>query len=476
MKKNKKISKRLCHDILNLDIKYAKALAVLVITLASDIQAKSVVELSLNPLYTYQYSSIYKTAANLSKEKGLTTTSSELLQLCLAHCPNRRRVRLQTDVTPIVRPYSPSLEQRQFVKISNTVIRGNKPISIGYPISCVNISLEDAWSLPLQQQIVPVAQTASRFAVSQIQNLIPLLKKQLGADLIINTTDSGYTNPSYLADLYEQSNLVCISRLRYGSKVYLPAANNNPLGAKSVYGDCFYLLNHSRIATGVSGKNKQPYEKLQTSLHEHPHDDYLELSATTSKGRALKIVLHRWNDLKMRSKKGHCMKHKPFDVVAVRVVDANTGQIVFQKDLFVCIFGKRKAEISLKEAYWDYRHRFDIEVAFRFNKQQLFFQDYDCEKMEHQQNWLLINQLANWLLYYAADEVEWIPRKWDTKQQSKQVSTDKLSIAKTHKAAQQFFSTFDMAPFQPKSTNKGRGNPKKHRPKFKVVKKADLAA
>lgn len=476
MKEKKIISKRLCHDILNLDIKYAKPLAVLVIALASDTQAKSVVELSLNPLYTYEYSSIYKTAANLSVDKGLAMTEKMLLKLCLEYCPQQSRVRLQTDVTPIIRPYSPSLAQRQFVKIANTVIRDNKPVSIGYPISCVNISLEGTWSLPLQQQIVPVEQTATRFAVGQIQSLVPILEKQLGANLIINTTDSGYTNPSYLADLYEQSNLVCISRLRYGSKVYLPAKDNTALGAKSIYGDCFYLLNHSRIATGVSGKNKQPYEKLQTSLHEHTHDDYLELPATTSKGRALTIVLYRWNNLKMRTKNGHCMKHKPFDIVAARITDADTGEIVFQKDLFICVFGKQKAKVSLEEAYWDYRHRFDIEVAFRFNKQNLFFQDYECEKLPYQKNWLLINQLANWLLYEVSDEVEWIPRKWDTKQQSKPKTTEKLSIAKTHRGAQQFFSTFDLTPFQPKSTNKGKGNPKKHSPKFKVVRKADVAA
>ena len=165
------------------------------------------------------------------------------------------------------------------------------------------------------------------------------------------------------------------------------------------------------------------------------------------------------------------MKHKPFDLVGVKVVDAKTGELVFKRELFFGIFGKRKTEISLEQSYWDYRHRYDIEPSFRFNKQKMFLDSYDCEDVQYLDNFLLVNQLANWLLYVAADEVDFIPRKWERNKTNPPPKLDKLSIAKTHRSVEALFLTFDEEPFLPKPSKKGKGNIKKERPHFKVVKK-----
>lgn len=66
-----------CRSILQIVGKNTKALANLVMGLASQSSAKSVVELSLSPVYHYQYSSISKSIKNLdqirSKDKGSKT-------------------------------------------------------------------------------------------------------------------------------------------------------------------------------------------------------------------------------------------------------------------------------------------------------------------------------------------------------------------------------------------------------------------
>ena len=165
------------------------------------------------------------------------------------------------------------------------------------------------------------------------------------------------------------------------------------------------------------------------------------------------------------------MKHKPFDLVGVRVVDAGTGELVFSRDLFFCIFGQKKKEISLEEAYWDYRHRYDIEPSFRFNKQNMFLDSYDCEDVQYLDNFLLVNQLANWLLYVAADEIEFIPRKWEQNKSKSEAKPEKLSITKTYRSTEVLFSTFEKEPFLPKPSKKGNGNIKMERPHYKVVKK-----
>jgi hypothetical protein len=289
--------------------------------------------------------------------------------------------------------------------------------------------------------------------------------------LVINTTDSGYAHAAYLSPLYKEKELVCISRFRHGVKGYTCAKENNSGGAKKIYGECFYLRNTSRIIKGKVAKTEKVYKKEQITIYDLLHSQEQVLEATTKKGRALLVRLYRWNDLKLRSKNGHWMKHKPFDLVSARITDAKTGQLVFAKDLFFCIFGKRKNEISLEESYWDYRHRYDIEPSFRLNKQKMFLDSYDCEDVQHLDNFLLVNQLANWLLYVAADEVDFIPKKWERNKSNPPPKPEKLSIAKTYRSTETLFCTFDEKPFLPKSVKKGNGNIKQERPHYKVVRK-----
>ena len=437
--------------------------------------ADSLVELSLSPLFHHQFSSIYKAIHDLASDAlSYEKVAKKIMDFCLRYAKKQKRVRLQTDVTPVIKVHSPTLENRQYVKKSNNVIKGNKPVSIGYPLSSINLSGASKWSLPLLRARVPLIHTESSFAVEQLKALLPDLLTTLASDLVINTTDSGYTHAAYLSPLYEEEKLVCISRFRYGTKVFTPAKGDNKIGAKKIYDQCFYLRDTSRVVKGKSPKTGLPYEKEQISIYDLPGAEVQLLEATTSKGRALFVELHRWNDLKIRSKNGHCMKAKPFDLVGVKIVDAKTGELVFSRDLFFGIFGKRKKEVSIEEAYQDYRHRYDIEPSFRFNKQNMFLDSYDCEEAQHFDNFLLVNQLANWLLYVAADEVEFIPRKWEQNKTKPKPKPDKLSISKTYRSTEKLFSTFEKEPFLPKTSKKGKGKIKKKRIHYKVVKKTKI--
>ena len=444
--------------------------------LSSYQKADSVVELSLSALYHYQFSSIYKSIHHLDdREKA----DEMILEHCLKYFTTCERIRLQTDVTPLVKAYSPTLKERQFVKESNTLIKGNKPITIGYPLSCIHLSTEKKWSLPLSRQRVGLNHTESSFAVFQLKALLPKLEEALDCELIINTTDSNYTHAAYLSPLYELERLVCISRFRYGCKVFTCAPSADQLtegvkkqGATKIYDQCFYLRDKTKVIHGMAPKTKKPYTKEQTTIYDLDCSEEQILEATTKKGKPLLIHLRRWNNLKLRSKNGHCMKHKPFDLISCRVTDAQTGKMVFQRELFFGVFGQRKSQVNLKEAYEDYRHRYDIEPSFRFNKQQLFLDNYLCEDVQHLDNFLLINQLSNWLLYVASQEVDFVPRKWEKNKSKPPNDSQRLSIAKTRRAAETLFLTFDKEPFLPQPSKKGKGNIKKDRPHYPVVKKS----
>lgn len=477
----------------SLGILNPKALANLVMALCSYEGACSVVQLSESEVYHYQFSSVFKSIHDLAKTpEDYEKQKQTIIKFCLKHifsAPdlaflNNGRLVLQTDVTPAIKAHSPSLEGKQYVHVANEIIKGNKPISVGYPISSINFCASANMSVPLSRGRVPLTQTESTYASAQLLALLPELLKQSGCELVINTTDSSYTHAAYFSPLYGQEKLVCVSRFRNGTQVYAPPVptddttqtEGKSIGAPTVYGKGFYLIEQTRIYKTKVAQTGQIHEKEQVTIHEHAYAEHQVVEVTTSKGRRLRIELTRWNDMKIRSKKGYSMKDKPFDIVGVKTFDANTGELVFKDEMFVCICGKQKKQVSTEQAYQYYRSRYGIEPSFRFNKQKLFLDSYQCEDAQHFDNFLLVNQLANALLYLVAQEVTFTPKKWERNKSRSLKQTGQLSMAKARRAAQSLFSTFDKTPFLPKTSNKGKGNIKKARPHFEVVKKGKKKA
>ena len=98
--------------------------------LASYSPAHSVVGLSQSPFYHYQYSSINQTIHRLAKDSPQRQRVQQLInQLALRWVAPQTTYCLTSDTTPLLKPHAPTLEGRGFVHVSNTVIRGNKPIT-----------------------------------------------------------------------------------------------------------------------------------------------------------------------------------------------------------------------------------------------------------------------------------------------------------------------------------------------------------
>ena len=113
----------------------------LVDSLSSNKTARSIMELSLNPMHRRNYCSItrvldeYKPDSiekEQSQEKELTNILSGV---CVTN--EQRTFRLfVVDCTPAPRAFSPTLEDRSYVYTPNMVC-GNKPITIGHKYSIV---------------------------------------------------------------------------------------------------------------------------------------------------------------------------------------------------------------------------------------------------------------------------------------------------------------------------------------------------
>ena len=110
-----KESEKFCHRILNLGRAYAKGFTSLVMSLSSNRIAGSVVELSESPLYQHSYSSISQVVSTLSTDKSSHNSVQKELQLLYNSAYQDSEVFvLQTDVSPIEKPYSRKMGERHY--------------------------------------------------------------------------------------------------------------------------------------------------------------------------------------------------------------------------------------------------------------------------------------------------------------------------------------------------------------------------
>ena len=108
---------------------------------ASFKSAKSVVGLSESPVYHYQYSSISEAVTNLaSTSEERDERRKSLQRLFLARFKGNSIIDWQSDGVSLFREHSRCLKDLQFVHKANTVIRGNKPIGIGYQLLNIEFS------------------------------------------------------------------------------------------------------------------------------------------------------------------------------------------------------------------------------------------------------------------------------------------------------------------------------------------------
>lgn len=476
-------SNQFCQDILSTKIRRSCSTSNLVMALGSYEGAWSVTDLSRSALYHYQYGSISKSISDLAHNAAQYKQVQQKLQtLCYSYyapiVASTAAVVLQTDSTPLIKAHSPTLADRGYIAVPNNVITTNQPINVGYDASFVNISEQGTkWSLPLSIARVETKHTASQTAVAQLKQLLCHPDLGLSDKLVCNTLDSKYGNAAYLAPAGEFENLVNIVRLKSSIKVWTQDRREDTGGAPNIYGDKFYLIKQSDTKVYKNPKTKLPVEVDRRSIFDLPTADYQQFEAQTKRGRDLIIKIFRWNDLMLRSKKGNNMKDKPFNLLAIIVEDAKTGERVFKRDMFVSVFGKRKTEITTEQGYKIYRRRYDIEPLFRFAKQRLFLDKFQTSKIQHLDNWFLIVQLTIWLLYVSSDQAKFVPRKWRKYLPANKAieRQARLSIAQTRHAAQNLFLTFDPKPFKPGKSKKGRprqkGETQIQRTRYKVVKK-----
>jgi Transposase DDE domain len=480
----KKTTYEFCLRILSLGVSHSKALANLVMSLCGD-KAGCIAELSNSPVCHYQYSSLHKSVHHLADDgPSLEKAEREALIFCMSDylcTPEDETYSLNTDKTPISKPHSPTHEGRYTIAIPNHIARVQTPLSVGHEYSVVGLYVpQDDWALPLSYQMISADKTASEVAVEQINGLMKDESLPFHQALLVsNAADSGYATGTYIDGVKDIDNLISIVRLRSSSKVY----PRNTSSSKAIYGQAHYLIPKSGTHSYKKHrKTGQPYLVQETSITEQSADEDVWVEDCLKNGRKVKIRIRQWNNLLFRTKQGIRMSDKPFNLLMIEVFDAQTMQLVFQTPLYLAVFGKKRLQLSPLQIYRRYRHRFSIEVLFRFCKQHLLLQNYQAANLQYFKNWSLVVLLATWLLFSARNELKPQCPKWQKYYEAKRKKTTQtktLSVAQVKKAILPLLLTFDTQHFIPKKSKPGKGRkpgtklqPKKF---YKFIKKQTKA-
>ena len=444
------------------------------LSLGSEECARTPTQLSLSPYFQYHYSMLGKVMKDIGEQLNSAASleiKSELRQLFFEYLPKKSVYKTSTDFTTIRKPSSPTLEDRGFVNVPNVRIYGNKPIDIGYYISYLNLHLYDqahpkAWSIPLDNQRVGVQ--ADKIQVARQQMVEVLADEQLPfaqSEKIVNTADTGYTVPEFISPLVDEfDNLLLINRIRYGIKVYRPYTGaQKASGRNKAYEDEAYYLQTESWRIFTHSKTKERFSKAQRPIFDLPTDDEVVYEMDTAKGRSVVVHVYRWNDLLLPGKHNYKMEDKPFDLVCIRYTDAQTGECLFKRDMFVATWGENRRTHSTVDIQIDYKHRYDIEPHNRFSKQQLLADKYQTSQVQSLDGWLWAVLLTFWLLYFASSEVDVQVNPWEEylpEVRTARSATQRKSVGLTRKGAKRLFSTFEHHFFKPQKSKNGMGRKK----------------
>ena len=347
-----------------------------------------------------------------------------------------------TDCTLAPRVHSPTLSDRGIVYYPNPVT-GNKPITIGHKYSIMGFLPPKAnkappWILPLMTKRVSTDSKDTEIGAEQLQATLNKLSCEL---LCVSVVDSGYCSPEYIDKLHNtnvnNNNLVTIVRAR----------SNRILWRRSENKRSPYVRRGHELWYG----SKFDFKDEDTW---HTPDKLFQEEITTKKGKMRLVSVQSWDNMLMRQKRGIHMNKNPCTVYKIKITDIKGNQ-VFNKPLWLMVFGDRRNELSPKQVYRDYFQRYDIEHFFKFAKNHLLVDKLQTPKTEHEENWWKICSIAYCILFAARLVADKIPHPWE----KYLPEYNRSNIMATPTQVQRAFSKITCKIGTPAITPKPRGKP-----------------
>lgn len=375
----------------------------LIDALCSDSNAQSVVQLSLNPAFERQYSSLYKAVGNAfpSAASGAVENPAQpqllpAVATTLMPPPAEEPWLWGLDATSYPRLYAETMLDREYV-YSPTAVPAQTPVSLGHSYSLLS-SLPPAeaqqatsWAVPLSVERIASLTNPLSVAHQQIQALLAAEQAPWFGQFSALAVDSRYSSREFLYPLWNQAQLVVVSRVRSNRVFYRQpeVSERSGPGRRRWFGAAFKLQ--------------------KPDSWPHPAAEHTQ-TLTTRRGRTLQVNQQRWCHLLMRGSRTQPMHQCPFDLVLVKVRD-ETGQLVYAP-MWLMIFGQHRQRVSADQACAFYRRRFGQEHAFRVLKRRLLLTRFQTPDVDREVNWVRLSCLAYAQLWSARHLAEYLPLPW----------------------------------------------------------------
>lgn len=360
-------------------------------------QCNSVVQLSNANCFKRQYSSITDAIADGLPEAKWDEIEKLVYQQIAANSKNKPH-RFIVDCTPNPRPYAKKLVDRHITHAPNPA-PGNKPICVGHQYSVVTLlpneprTEEKHWLVPVSAKRVESKDKGNEVGMVQLINCINELG--LADEMCISIADSLYGTQQCRQTASEQPNLVHLFRLNGKRNVFaMPTDNPKESDKKG-----------RKKEFGLKMKLGDPSTYLDC-------DHETQTPWKTKKGKEYTVTIKCWKDRLLRGSRKFRSSLHPFNLIQVSVTNEQ-GEAVFKKPLWLAVFGKRRHEISLIEAYQNYKSRYDIEHFFRFGKRNLLLDSYQTSDVAHEELWWRLCLLGYMQLYLSKESVDCLPQPWE---------------------------------------------------------------
>jgi hypothetical protein len=200
----------------------ADVLMELADALCSFPEAQSTVELSLAPCFRRGHASLYAALADYQ------WSDEDLSRLAAPHVPQLKERSfwlMGTDVTPLLRPFAATLDDRGMVYQPN-LVKGNKPVGVGQQYSATVLlpeaesGISPSWLVPLATERVTTTADKEMVGGQPMNRLLCDPELPWHQELVVEVVDSSYSKCPYLCTNRHHANLVTICRVANNRTFY----------------------------------------------------------------------------------------------------------------------------------------------------------------------------------------------------------------------------------------------------------------
>ena len=338
---------------------------------------------------------------------------------------NKKPHRFIIDCTPNPRPHAKTLADRHITHMPNPA-PGNKPICVGHQYSVLALVTDEAiarekhWLIPLSAKRVESHKKGNEVGMQQIIDSIDELG--LKEELTISIGDTLYGTEECRKTANGQDNLVHIFRLNSKRNLFvIPTSlqqNPSQKGRKQEFG--------TKMNLG--------------DLKLHPACQHTaEVEHKGSKGKKYTVTIKCWDNMLLRGSRKFRSSQHPLNLIQITLTDEE-GNAIYKKPLWLGIFGKKRHDITLIDAYQYYSSRYDIEHFFRFGKNNLLMDAYQTSDVVHEEQWWQLCMLAYTQLYLAKETSESLPEPWERYLPAYQNSESKPQVIASPSQTQRGFA------------------------------------